>query len=169
MGRDDHVLQCPERRVGGQLHLQELGAAHDGGEHVVEVVRHAAGQGPDGFHFLRLAQLVFQGQFIGDVPGNADDGAFGERSIDHPLVAVAFDETVGGAKDAAVDADIFTQYDDTVIFLHFLLQGQVEGLNHGHLSHCSPPHSARPSPSQIPFAVPVKRGTSRHTQSQTYT
>ena len=37
----------------------QVGVAEDGGEHVVEVVRDAAGEPPDRFHLLRLAQLRF--------------------------------------------------------------------------------------------------------------
>ena len=40
-------------RVGDQFRV-----ADDGGEEVVEIVRDAAGEPPDGFHLLRMAQLL---------------------------------------------------------------------------------------------------------------
>ena len=39
-------------------------------------------------------------------------------------------------------ANILTEQDNTVIFCHFLLQGQIEGLNHCHFSHYFPPPSS---------------------------
>src|ERR1700739_2265740 len=41
----------------------------------MEIVGPAAGQTADGFHALRLAQLVFQGFAFGDIDGDADDVA----------------------------------------------------------------------------------------------
>ena len=43
-----------------QVLTQQLGVALDDHEQVVEVVRHAACQSPDGFHLLRLAELRFE-------------------------------------------------------------------------------------------------------------
>ena len=37
---------------------QQLGAGGDDAEDVIEVMGHAAGQPPDGFHLLRLAKLI---------------------------------------------------------------------------------------------------------------
>ena len=39
---------------------EQRGVAVNDGENVVEIVRHAAGELADGFHFLRLAQLLLQ-------------------------------------------------------------------------------------------------------------
>ena len=53
------------RQVGpGQQHAR---VALDHREHVVEIVRDAGGQLADGLHLLRLAQLGFQVQPVGDV------------------------------------------------------------------------------------------------------
>ncbi len=41
---------------------------HNDRQHVVEVVRDAAGELSDGFHFLRMAQLVFDLLTFGDLP-----------------------------------------------------------------------------------------------------
>jgi len=43
--------------IGRTLFEREVGAAHDGGEHVVEVVRHATGQQPQQLEPARLLQL----------------------------------------------------------------------------------------------------------------
>ena len=70
---------------------------------------------------------------------DATDRQLGQRRIQHTLVTKFTDQTVGYSENATVDPDILAQDDHTIIFFHFLLQGQVEGLNHRHLSHCSPP------------------------------
>ena len=56
---------------GGQLVEHHAAVAADDGQQVVEVVRHAAGQPADGFHLLRLAQLVFQLAALGHVHAQA--------------------------------------------------------------------------------------------------
>ena len=43
----------------------DLGVADDRGQQVVEVVRDAAGQAADRFHLLRVAQLLFEDQPLG--------------------------------------------------------------------------------------------------------
>ncbi|MNR13508.1 hypothetical protein D3C85_1299170 [compost metagenome] len=42
-----------------QAFADHFQAAADAGQQVVEVVGHTAGQLADGFHFLRLAQVMF--------------------------------------------------------------------------------------------------------------
>jgi len=69
----DFLQVGPRRMVGLQMVEGQIDIAKDGHEHVVEIVRHAAGQPPDGLHLLRLPQLVFQRQALGDVPENADE------------------------------------------------------------------------------------------------
>ena len=57
----DDVL---ERRIGRLVGVhQEVGRHHDGAEHVVEVVRDAAGELADQLHLLRLGELVLAGRF----------------------------------------------------------------------------------------------------------
>ena len=46
---------------------QQLGVADDGGEEVVEVVRHAAGEPAHRLHLLRLTQLLLEGLPLGHV------------------------------------------------------------------------------------------------------
>ena len=59
--------------------------------------------------------------------------------IDDAFRAEFVDQAVGNAKNAAIQTDILTQNDDPVILFHFLLQGQIQRLDHGHLSHCHSP------------------------------
>jgi len=47
--------------------LQDLDAAGDDGEEIVEVVRNAAGELADGIHLLRMAQLLLGRDLLGDV------------------------------------------------------------------------------------------------------
>ncbi|MEJ0070884.1 MAG: hypothetical protein WDO24_21545 [Pseudomonadota bacterium] len=53
-------------RSAGQILDQEPRKPQDGAEDVVEVVRDAAGQSTDRFHFLRLPKLRLHGHRIGD-------------------------------------------------------------------------------------------------------
>ena len=54
---------------------QQIGEADDGGQHVVEVVRHAAGQLSDGFHLVALRELQLERLLLGGVD-HIEDGAF---------------------------------------------------------------------------------------------
>ena len=46
--------------------------AEDDAEHVVEIVRHPAGQAADGFHLLGLDELLLQGLAVADVQVDED-------------------------------------------------------------------------------------------------
>ena len=70
------------RQVG--LGQQHPGVALDDGEHVVEVVRHAGGQLADGLHLLRLPQLRFQVQPLGDVLDVAMHHLAGGHRMERP-------------------------------------------------------------------------------------
>src|SRR6185436_15058975 len=62
----EHVVGVAlERRARRRLLRQHLGVAEDAAEDVVEVVRDAAGEAPDGFHLLRLAQALLQPAALG--------------------------------------------------------------------------------------------------------
>ncbi len=66
-----------ERRIGRLVRVQqEVVRHHDGGQHVVEVVRDAAGELADHVHLLRLVDLVFQRPPLGGLQ-QVDDGGFG--------------------------------------------------------------------------------------------
>jgi hypothetical protein len=49
----------------GGLIARQRGVAQNDREQVVEVVRHATGESPDGFHLLRMAQLVLGASEVG--------------------------------------------------------------------------------------------------------
>ncbi len=53
---------------------QEVGRHHDGGEHVVEVVRDAAGKLADGVHLLHLRDLLFEIAYFGRLDRVDDRG-----------------------------------------------------------------------------------------------
>jgi len=58
-------------RVGrGELVEENLGVAADDHEQIVEVVSDASGQTANGFHFLRLTELIFKDAALGDVFGD---------------------------------------------------------------------------------------------------
>jgi hypothetical protein len=59
-----HVAQSP---VSIQFLFDDAGVSIHHGEYVVEVVRDASGEPAYGFHFLRVAELVFEGTAIGNV------------------------------------------------------------------------------------------------------
>ncbi len=66
--------------VGGVEGAEDFCVALDDGEEVIEVVGDAAGELADGFHFLGLAELIFELDAFGDVPEHAldtDEGAAG--------------------------------------------------------------------------------------------
>ena len=71
--------------------------------------------------------------------GHPHDGRFRQGGIDHTLLAESVDQPVGHPEDAAIQAHILTQYDHPIVSVHLLFQGQVERLNHCHLSHDRPP------------------------------
>ena len=57
-----------EGRVGrAVIGEQEIGIADDRGQHVVEVVRDAAGELADGLHLLALREVLLQGALLGGV------------------------------------------------------------------------------------------------------
>ena len=110
-----------ERRIGRLVRVQqEIVRHHDGGQHVVEVVRDAAGELADGVHLLRLVDLVLQRAALGGLQ-QIDDRGLGvalvlldrgdeelaptllgavEHRLDRSDVAVA----VGGKLDRGADA-----------------------------------------------------------------
>lgn len=55
--RLDHGRQ---RILRSQLRAENVAVGQNDGEQIVEVVSHSAGELPDGVHFSRLPQLVFQ-------------------------------------------------------------------------------------------------------------
>jgi hypothetical protein len=71
-GLDDLGDVQPPRVVGLDAGLQQLAAAQDDRQQVVEVVGHAAGEPPDRLEPLRQAKLLFELLALGDVAEAAD-------------------------------------------------------------------------------------------------
>ena len=66
--------------VGRPVRLQQqVGEADDGGQHVVEVVRDAAGELADRLHLLALREFQLQRLLLGGVD-DIEDGAFARRA-----------------------------------------------------------------------------------------
>ena len=59
---------------------QQLRVAGDCGEDVIEIVRHAGGEPPHGFHFLGLPELLLEREPVGDIACDAQDA-------DEPAIA----------------------------------------------------------------------------------
>ena len=90
-GVGDLLGRAAQRGVGADALQQELGVPGDHHQQIVEVVGDAAGEAADGFHLLRLAELLFEGAALGDVFGEkfeedgvafVADGAAGEADAD---------------------------------------------------------------------------------------
>ena len=79
-GRLDLLNVCRDLRVVLHVLQHQFAVADDDREKVVEVVRDAAGQPSDGFHLLRLPELLFELLPLGDVPRDA------AGTYDTPLV-----------------------------------------------------------------------------------
>jgi hypothetical protein len=69
--------------------------------------------------------------------GHAHDGALGQRRVDDALISELREEAVRHAEHASVDADVLAQHQDVVVALHLLHEGEVDGLDHGHLPRLS--------------------------------
>ena len=70
-GALNFLHEVPGRRILAQFLKKDCAIAENDGHDVVEVVRHAASQSTDRFHFLRLPQLVFQLASIRNIFRNA--------------------------------------------------------------------------------------------------
>jgi hypothetical protein len=66
-----------QRMAWRELVEQNLGVAADDHEQIVEVVSDAAGEAADGFHFLGLAELIFEHAALGDVFGDGFENVGG--------------------------------------------------------------------------------------------
>ena len=59
---------------------------------------------------------------------HADDCRLGQRGIDDPGLAVPIEQPLGGAENAAPDADVLAEDDDLVVARHLLVDCVVDGL-----------------------------------------
>ena len=71
-GREDLPDLRGARVLLPQPREEQVGVPRDGGEDVVEVVSHSAGQPADGLHLLRVAEALFQLHRLGHVPFDRD-------------------------------------------------------------------------------------------------
>ena len=71
----------------------------------------------------------------GEADGRSDDDRLGQRHIDHALGAEALLQTLGGAEDAAVDADVLTEHDHALVGLQRGAERGADRLDHRHLGH----------------------------------
>ncbi len=84
LGRFLNLLGVQARRVAGlEAHRQQLGAAENRGQHVVEIVRHAPREASHRLHFLGLAELLFKGALGGDVLDDPFEAAHAVVEVDH--------------------------------------------------------------------------------------
>jgi len=77
------VDQPAQARIVGQPLAQQAEIAHHGHQQIVEIMRDAAGELPDGFHLLRLPQLLLgffaRGDFLHQIRGALFDTLFERR------------------------------------------------------------------------------------------
>ena len=64
---------------------------------------------------------------------HADDPAFGDRRVEHTVLAIFLLQARGGAEHAAEIADILAHHDDVGIAIHHHVQRAVDRLDHVHL------------------------------------
>ena len=94
-------------RIGlGHAGEDESAVGHDDSEDIVEVVRHAPGQAPEQFHFLRLEKLLLQEAFFVAV------GRFRERAANgrHEAREARLQNVVRCAASHRVDGRIFADH-----------------------------------------------------------
>ncbi len=78
--------------LGSEVALQHLTVADNYAEQIVEIVRDSSGQAPDRFHFLRHAELPFQGAPFRDVLGKDLDISDRARLIFYRTTAASHGE-----------------------------------------------------------------------------
>ncbi len=68
-GARDFLGRAAQVRLGSEAFEQEFRVTQNHHQKIVEIVSDASGETADGFHLLRLAQLLFEGAALGDVLG----------------------------------------------------------------------------------------------------
>ena len=103
-------------------------------------VAHAGGVAGDLFHH-RIDE-AFELRFgdglhalHGHADGQAGDGGFVQRRVEHAQLAEFFLQALGGAEHAAVDADVLAQHHDDVIVGHFIGERLGDGFDKSDLCH----------------------------------
>ena len=92
----------------------------------------------------------------GEADGKSGDRRLGERRVEDAVRPEALQQPIGGAEDAAVDADILAEHEDTLIFRHRPREGEVDGLDEADFGHArrrpareTPPRVSRPGPIRV--------------------
>lgn len=102
-GGNDFVGLLAMLRVERGVVFKHLGIALDDGEEVIEIVGDAAGQLPDGFGFLGLADVGFELETLGDVDAVGVDDAMLADKGEVPLKGVLGEGVLdGGLRRRAV-------------------------------------------------------------------
>jgi hypothetical protein len=83
-GLIDHPGDRHQLRIGGDGIGQNADGSGDDGQNIVEVVRDAAGQLADGFHFLSLPELGFRGLLFREVAADEEMPPHRLRPCSHP-------------------------------------------------------------------------------------
>ena len=90
------------------------------------------GRGQEAFE-LDLGHRTQAGH--GQPDRRADDPGFRQRGVHHAVGPEPLVQAFGHSKHAAVDADVLAEDDDAIILLHFLDEGEVDGLDKGEVGH----------------------------------
>ncbi len=89
----EHLFDATVQRIfAWQVAQNHVAVTGDDCQQVVEVVRHAAGKSSDGFHLLRLAELVFELPALRDIDADAANKLYviifiqDGKTIDEPVM-----------------------------------------------------------------------------------
>jgi hypothetical protein len=112
------------------------------GDATARAVAHACGVAGDLLHHrvdeafeLRFGDRLHA--LRGEADGDAGDGGFVQRRVEHAQFAELFLQALGGAEHAAVDADVFTQHHDAFVVGHFIGERLGDGFDKSDLCHDS--------------------------------
>ena len=81
----------------------------------------------------------------GRADGDAGDHRFGERRVDHAVVAELGPQAVGGEEDAALAADVLAQDDDPAVAAHLVAEALADRLDEGPDGHQAAPPPTPPA------------------------
>ncbi len=96
----------------------------------------------------------------------ADDPGFGEGSVDDPVLSVLVLEACRDTEHAPGLGDVLAEHDHAVVYLHRLIQREVERLHHRPPAHWVFPSSPAPAEVGGPSGVTSGgRSTERNSSS----
>ena len=97
-----HVLM--QNMIRRKLLQGHIAVAENRREDVVEIMRHAAGQLPDGLHFLRLLKLFLQFLALRHIARIEDDS--GHDGIVEQIISAAFEDTIRAVAMAETEREL---------------------------------------------------------------